>query len=148
MAPERQLPPACLVRGLADIEAVLSEGRPATLLSAAAAAAFLGASTWRAVVAEARRRHPQAFFVDILDCADASGRALEALRLGQRRLVLAATAPGHASIRERAAGLGATVLDVAPEAFDVGERTLLLAARPPSLASWLGSGHDTGPWTG
>jgi hypothetical protein len=58
---------------------------------------------------------------DILDCADAPGRALEALRHGQRLLVL--QAPAHfADIGERAARQGATVLASAPPSLDLAER--------------------------
>ena len=47
---------------------------------------------------------------DILDCADASGLALGALRIGQRRIVLTPDAPGWSSVAAIAASLGGEVL--------------------------------------
>ena len=83
------------------------------LLSPPGAGASLGPGWWLALVAAARIGSGRDF-TDWLDCADASGRALEALRLGQRRLILAAGAPGRASVAARARVLGAVLAEHAP----------------------------------
>jgi hypothetical protein len=69
---------------------------------------------------------------DILDCADASGLALGALRIGQRRIVLDAAAPGWSSVDAIATSLGAEVLTSRPHSLDMADRA---AAR--RLADWL-----------
>ena len=69
---------------------------------------------------------------DILDCADASGQALAALRIGQRRLVLAPAAPGWDAVAAIAAALGGDVLNRAPPALDLADR-----AAVRRLHDWL-----------
>ncbi|HEX3404819.1 MAG TPA: hypothetical protein VHT74_31280 [Acetobacteraceae bacterium] len=69
---------------------------------------------------------------DILDCADASGLALGALRIGQRRLVLHPAAPGWRAVAVIAGSLGGEVLTFRPPALDMAERA---AAR--RLHNWL-----------
>ena len=76
-----------------DARAVLAIGRSVTLLSAPGAALFAGCGWWRAVIERARGEFPGVPIDDILDCADAPGLALGALRIGQRRLVLARPRP-------------------------------------------------------
>ena len=77
-----ELYPATIVHGLGDALAALAPGRPVTLLSAPGAALHAGCGWWRSVVAAARARHPDVPCIDILDCADATGQALAALRIG------------------------------------------------------------------
>ncbi|MBC7800529.1 MAG: hypothetical protein H7Z10_07895, partial [Gemmatimonadaceae bacterium] len=78
------------------------------------------------------QEHPGAEPPDILDCADAPGRAMEALSLGCRIVVLQ-PGPAFADIAGRAAALGALVLPAAPPSIDLGGRN---TAR--LLESWLG----------
>ena len=92
-----------------------------------------GAGTRRA-----REAHPGLVNADILDCADASGRALEALRLGQQILVLDERSVGFADVCGRAAAMGATVLPVRPHAFDPG----LVFRRAPGLRRALAAHLD------
>jgi hypothetical protein len=114
-----RLPPAVIVHSLAQARTALAPGLPVALLSAPGAALFAGVGWWRALIAAATE-HATAP-PDILDCADAPGRALEALRLGQRLLVL--QAPTHfADIAERAARQGGTVLASPPPSLDLAER--------------------------
>jgi hypothetical protein len=114
-----QLPPAVMVHGLAQARAALAPGLPVTLLSAPGAALYAGAGWWRALVAAAcDGAEPPP---DILDCADAPGRALEALRHGQQILVLRAPSV-FADIAARAAALGARLLPEAPESLDLAAR--------------------------
>jgi hypothetical protein len=136
--------PAVIVNGLEDAVAVLraARGAPVTLLSAPGAALFGGCQWWRAVVRQAREAVPGDAAADVLDCADASGLAVSALRLGQSAIVVHADAPGYASVVAIAATCGATVLAVAPAALDLGRRG---AAR--RLEAWL-HGGPTGDTAG
>src|SRR4051812_48207499 len=81
--------PAVIVHGLADARAVLAPGVPVTLLSGPGAAGYAGCQWWRAMIAAARRAHPATEATDILDCGDAPGLAMSALRMDVCRLVLA-----------------------------------------------------------
>ena len=96
------------------------------MLSAPGAALFAGCGWWRAVIERARGEYPGVPIDDILDCADAPGLALGALRIGQRRLVLSPTSPGWQSVAAIAASLGGEVLT---SRAIVGSATL---AMPPS----------------
>ncbi len=111
---------------------MLAVGRAATLLSAPGAALFAGCGWWRAVVECARSEHAGVPIDDILDCADAPGLALGALRIGQRRLVLSPGAPGWQSVATIAESLGGEVLTARPPALDMADRN---AAR--RLHDWL-----------
>jgi hypothetical protein len=109
-------PPAVVVHGLSDARAALRPGLPVTLLSARGAALNAGCGWWRALVAAAAAPH------DILDCADAPGHAMAALRIGQQTLVLDAACPGFAAVAAAAATVGAFVLAEPPAALDLAER--------------------------
>jgi len=124
--------PAVVVHGLADVRLVLAPGRPVTLLSAKGAALYAGCAWWRALVEQARAAHPGIPIDDILDCADAPGYALGALRIGQRRIVLDAAAAGWSAVAAVAASQGGEVLTSRPPALDMAERR---AAR--LLHDWL-----------
>jgi hypothetical protein len=124
--------PAVVVHSLADARIALSAGLPVTLLSASGAALYAGCLWWRELAGALRREHPEAAFDDILDCADATGRALAALRIGQTAIVLWPESPGFAVVAGIAAGLGAEVLTSRPPALDLGQP----AARRRLLA-WL-----------
>jgi hypothetical protein len=124
--------PAVVIHGLAHARFVLAIGRSVTLLSAPGAAVFAGCGWWRAVIGRARGEHPSVPIDDILDCADAPGLALGALRIGQCRLVLSPTSPGWQSVAAIAASLGGEVLTSRPPALDMADRN---AAR--RLHDWL-----------
>jgi hypothetical protein len=123
------LPPAIVIHGLAHARLALGPGRPVTLLSAPGAALYAGCGWWRAVVAASGAAGP-----DVLDCADAPGRALEALSAECRWLVLL-PCPAWESVAERAAAQGATLLRERPPALDLSEPG---ASR--RIAAWLGFG--------
>lgn len=124
--------PAVVVHGLADARAVLAFGRAVTLVSSRGAALFAGCLWWRAMIARARDEYPDVAVDDILDCADASGLAMGALRAGQRSLVLGPAAPGRDAVAAIAASLGGELLAARPPALDMADRT---AAR--RLQQWL-----------
>lgn len=98
---------------------MLAVGRPVTLLSASGAALFAGCGWWRALIDRARGEYPAVAVDDILDCADAPGLALGALRIGQRRIVLDPAVRGWASVAAIATSLGGEVLGARPDALDM-----------------------------
>ena len=103
------------------------------LLSAPAAAGYLGPGWWAALIAALQPRMQAVDAVEVLDCGEAAGRAMEALRIGLRRLILSAQCPQQRAVLARAAALGATVAAQRPEALDLAESD---AER--RLAAWLG----------
>ncbi|MDE2333608.1 MAG: hypothetical protein KGK10_03635 [Rhodospirillales bacterium] len=109
--------PVVLVGDHAAAIAAVGVGRPVTLLSPPGAAGRLGALWWW-VLAEAARARASAPVADLLDCADAPGHAMAALRCGCRGLVLA-RGPGFARVAAAAASLGAEVLDSRPPAMTI-----------------------------
>lgn len=131
-AGETALPPAVVVHGLEHALAALAQGLPITLLSAPGAGAFAGALWWRELVAQARAAHPATPCTDILDCADAPGRAMAAIRAGQAILVLDPACPAFA----RVASL-ARVLPARPAALDLG-----LRGAERQVRAWLRGATD------
>ncbi len=103
------------------------------LLSAPAAAGFLGPPWWAALTASLRPTMHAAGAIEMLDCGPAAGRAMEALRIGLRRLILSPECPQHRAVLARAAALGATLVAQRPEALDLAER-----GAERRLAAWLG----------
>ena len=124
--------PAVIVHGLADARAALAHGLPVTLLSAPGAATFAGCLWWRELISVARESFPETQVTDILDCADASGMALGAIRSGVCRLVLWPEAPGHDAVATIAERHGGFVLTQAPPALDLGQRNAVRRLR-----AWL-----------
>jgi hypothetical protein len=124
--------PAVIVHGLADARAALAPGLKVTLLSAPGAALFAGCLWWRQLVAAARAEYSRTETIDILDCADASGLAMGALRSGVHRLVLWPQAAGHAKVAAIAAGHGGFVLPQAPPALDLAQHNAIRR-----LHAWL-----------
>ncbi len=121
-----------MVRSLAEARIALAPRRPVTLLSARGAAMFAGVLFWQALVHAALSEADGTPCDDILDCADAPGRALEALRLRQRAIVLEPGSIGFEDVVSRAALLGVRVLPGRPEAFDCGAR-----GAERRVAAWL-----------
>jgi len=114
--------PVVVVHGLADARMVLAIGQPVTLLSAVGAALFAGSGWWRALIERARAEHPDIPIADILDCADASGLALGAIRIGQHRLILLPAAPGWHAVAAIAASHGGELLTSRPLSLDMADR--------------------------
>lgn len=119
--PSSPLPPAVTVHGLEHARAALAPGLPVLLISAFGAASYAGAGWWRAMIAAATEelgpdRHSVA---DALDCADQAGRALEALAVGCR-IVILHPCPAVPAVVERAGA--AAVLLHRPPTLDLAER--------------------------
>jgi hypothetical protein len=114
-------PPAVVVHSLADARVAVSPGLPVTLLSGEAAALYAGCGWWHALTTAARNEFPQVRIADFFDCADASGQALAAVRVGLRHLILSVDAPGRQHVSAIIAGLGGVVLAERPPALDLAE---------------------------
>jgi hypothetical protein len=112
--------PAVTVHGLGEAVAALAKGQAdghgVTLVSAPGAALHAGCGWWRALVEAARASHPDVPCMDVLDCADGTGQALAALRIGVTRLVLWPDAPGREAVIAIAASLGGFVAPAPPPA--------------------------------
>ncbi len=135
--------PAVIVHGINHARQALSVGRPVTLLSAPGAALYAGCGWWRALVRHARTAVPDVAVADVLDCADGSGQALAALRIGQLWLVLWRTSPGWDEVAAIAAERDGGVLEAAPPALDLATR-----GAERRLHDWLQRGttpDDRGP---
>jgi len=128
----RQVNAVVVIHGLADARAVLAMGLPVTFLSAPGAALFAGCGWWRALIERASTEFPVVAIDDILDCADASGLALGALRIGQSRIVLLPHAPGWTAVAAIATSRGGEVLTSRPRSLDMAER-----GAQRSLHDWL-----------
>ena len=108
-------PPAITIHSVEHARLALASGRPVTLISAPAAAVFAGPAWWRALIAACGTSQ-----LDLLDCADAPGRALEALALGCFGLVLL-PCPAWPSVAERAAMAHAVLLQRRPASLDLAD---------------------------
>jgi hypothetical protein len=129
--------PTVIVHGLSDANAALAPGLPVTLLSAPGAVLSGGCLWWREMIATTRVAHEKTDAMDILDCADASGMALGALRSGVSRLVLWPEAPGWDAVAAIAERQGGFVLPTPPAALDLAHRNAIRR-----LHAWL---RDSGP---
>lgn len=135
--------PAVVVHSLGDARAALTPGRPVTLLSGEGAALYAGCGWWRSLVAAARAEFPQIPTDDVLDCAEASGQALAALRIGLRYLILTQGAPGRERIEAIVAAQGGILLAERPPALDLAQRSNLRLVHEWVLAR--AQPHDSDP---
>ena len=132
------LPRAVTVHSLAQARAALATGQPVTLLSAPGAAGFAGIPWWRALIRESGVGFGRLAGFDMLDCGADGGAALEALRAGQRRLVL--TGRFALAVAEAAASIGAEVFDCRPPSLDLGEH-----GAERHLLAWLSDSASRTP---
>ncbi len=121
-APPIILPQAVVVHGVQMAQLAVATAAPLggalTLLSAPGAGAYAGVGWWQALVALAC---PQGQVAHVLDCGEAPGRALEALRAGQRLLVLRCQPRVWQDLAERATANGGVLLAEPPAALDLGQ---------------------------
>ena len=128
-------PPAVIIHGLADARLALSLRRPVTLLSAPAAALYAGCLWWQSLIAAAETDQPA-----FLDCADAPGRAAEALRAGQRRILFRPeTSALLASVASMAEAYGEEIWTERPPSLDMATR-----GAERQLAVWLAGPRTSG----
>ncbi|SDB68111.1 hypothetical protein [Belnapia rosea] len=133
------LPPVVVVHALAEAMAALALAGPGgvLLLSAPGAAGSLGAAAFQAMVAAATEAAPGVPCRAALDCGDAPGQALAALRAGLRLLVLDPRCPAFPAVRAAAAECGAELWPERPPAFDCGPVDLTKRSGRNKLALWL-----------
>ena len=114
----RRPPTVAVVRDLTEAKAALAaasaRGTAVTLLSPEDFAATGGALYFRAIVEAAARAVPAARYVAVLDCGTAPGRALAALRMGLKTVVLGGNAIARRRVAAIAAKMGATVIPRRP----------------------------------
>ena len=122
----------CACRAAAEL------GVPVLLLSAPGAAGFAGAAWWLALVDRVRREFPAVRIEDVLDCGDAPGHALAALRQGARRIRLAAAPGPRARVAAIARRAGARLVEVGGPALDLAEA----GDAPAACRAWLGRDGD------
>ncbi|MCS6890422.1 MAG: hypothetical protein RMK64_02995 [Rhodovarius sp.] len=123
-------PPAFVVHAAADVAAVLGLGRPAALISAPGAAAYLGHEGFLALLAAGGWRPGLA--PALLDCGHGAGHAWAALAAGVPAVVLA-PCPALAALSARFPG---RVMWARPPARDLAEWN---PARGSAwLLAWIG----------
>jgi hypothetical protein len=101
----------------AALAAAAAAGQPVFLLSAPDAAASVGPAWFAALVNRAASRFPKAEGTPLLDCGDAAGYALAALRLGLKAICYDGAAA--ARVRDIADQYGAVVLAERPPSLDL-----------------------------
>ncbi|MHB1219426.1 MAG: hypothetical protein ACYC1L_14625 [Alphaproteobacteria bacterium] len=104
---------------MAALEAAGEAGTPVTLLSPPEFAAYGGAGFFNAIVRRARAKAPTAKSEAVLDCGNAPGLVLGALRAGAEAVRFG----GRSSVRKKIAAIaaahGARLLTVRPRALDL-----------------------------
>jgi hypothetical protein len=106
--------------GLAQT-AILLESPPGVVLRQ-------GIGWFQAIEAACRQRHPAAKCAFLIDCDDAAGLALAALRLGFLRLRVRLDGRALQAVRDVADQLGATLETATAPALDLGPVSHLKAA--------------------
>ncbi|MEX2614835.1 MAG: hypothetical protein WD767_01950 [Alphaproteobacteria bacterium] len=101
----------------AAVSAAAALARPLTLISAPDAASSVGPVWFAALVDDARAGFPDTELESILDCGDAPGHALAALRIGFRTIRF--DGPAAARIIDIARQYNACVIPVRPESLDL-----------------------------
>ncbi|OYV37121.1 MAG: hypothetical protein B7Z81_06465, partial [Acidocella sp. 20-61-6] len=109
------LPPAVIIHSLEQAKLAMRPGLPVTLMSAPGAALYGGCLWWSALLTAAAYDG-----VALLDCADAPGRAIEAIRLGVRGIILRSP-PDLVQAVANAAAENVLILRTAPAALDMAD---------------------------
>jgi hypothetical protein len=108
-----------LAHAVAALKAAEETGAPITLLSPPDFAAYGGAGFFNAIIGRACAKVPAAKSEAVLDCGDAPGLALEALRAGADAVCFGGRPGVRKKIAEIAAAHGARLLTVRPRALDL-----------------------------
>ena len=140
--------PAALVHDLPGAVAALTaaDGRGVVLVSAPGAAAQMGAPWFLALVRQAATVAPRSVpYWAVLDCGDAPGHALAALRAGLRLLILAPTCPAYRAVATAAQEVGATLWPSRPaRLLDLRRLDLRKPAGQVRLAAWFAAETTSG----
>jgi len=107
-----------LAHAIAALTAAAEADAPVTLLSPPEAAKSLGVGMFLAIIAAARAALPEAKSEAVLDCGDAPGLALGALRAGAEAVTLRASPETRAKVADIAGQTGARLIEP-EEAFDL-----------------------------
>jgi len=91
----------------AALQAARSQGRAVFLCSPKGASSWLGAGYWAALQARARAEFPDVEFTLALDCGDAAGDAMAALRAGVAVVIFHGAPAVFAKLQDMAAQRGA-----------------------------------------
>jgi hypothetical protein len=121
--------PDAIIASLDDAIAALKQGGPIRLRSIPFASASLGAAGFLAIIKAAREAVPGVVSEAILDCGDAPGHALGALRLGAEAISLAAPDDVLAKLAEIAAQTRAKIYRTSSS----GELRAILPANRPAF---------------
>lgn len=135
------LPPLRPIRihGLADALAAVEAARSLGLPSLTLVAGGYGGASWLlGIAARAAAEHPDIAIIPVLDCGDRAGEAQAALAAGMPHILFTGPAEAERRLAAIGAGLGATVTDGLPPAYDPR------GARDPRSAcrAWLSSTPD------
>lgn len=132
-------PPAVVAHDTAQATAALRLAGPrgVLLLSAPGAAGSLGAGWFLAMARQAAEAVPGVPHQAGLDCGDAPGHALAALRAGARLLILDPACPAFAAVAAAAAETGARVWTARPPALDLRGLDLRRPGGRARLVAWL-----------
>ena len=115
----RRAHPRCVavIGSLEEARAALAEARaPVLFVSPPGSAASLGLGYFSALVEAMRAEFPQIANEAVIDCGDDPGRALSALRMGFKIVVLRGHPRARAAVAAIARTLGARLLRHAPRA--------------------------------
>jgi hypothetical protein len=116
------------VHALEDVRRALAPGLPVLLLSGADAGLYGGCLWWLKLLLAAEFTG-----ISLLDCGDAPGRALEAIRLGVPGVILGCEPDIYHAVAALAAAQGAMIMPARPAALDLGEH-----GAERRLLAWLG----------
>jgi len=94
-----------------------------TLVSAPGAVAYLGATVFRDIIAEAARENPQARYTAVLDCGDEPGLALGAMRHGIKAVRISNGPEISDKLADIATQRGVTVYQGEDPEIDLGGMT-------------------------
>lgn len=141
--------PAVIVHAPAQAEAALAAAGPrgVLLLSAPGAAGSLGAAWFLALVARAAQAWPGAQYWAALDCGDAPGHALAAIRAGARLLILDPGCPAFPAVAAAATEAGARIWPKRPPALDLARLDPQRPGGHRKLSEWLAEGPGDNPVT-
>jgi hypothetical protein len=119
----------------AALSAAATTGQPVILLSAPYAAGNVGPAWFAALIADSMAVYPEIAATPVLDCGDAPGFALAALRLGLRSIRYGG--PAAARIRDIAGQYGAIVLAERPDSLDLQSIDAAGGDMTASCIDWL-----------
>jgi hypothetical protein len=118
-------------------------GAGLALLSAPGAALWLSPRLFLATVARGAAE-AAAPYLPVLDCGDAAGHALAALRAGCPALVLCPACPAFPALSGAAAEAGAQLWSKAPDSLDMAELRADTPYGAGRLRAWLGGDTSAG----